>query len=93
MVIPHTSKEFLSKLTYFFLKYGDTLSVKVTGKRRFSYDLAKGGMEIPAEYVFKTENKDLYDQMKEKTLEEVEKFEDRRKIGLENSLKKKEKKN
>ena len=62
----------------------------MTGKRRFSNDLAQGG--IPAEYVFKTENKDLYDQMKEKILEEVEKFEDRRKIGLENSLKKKEKK-
>ena len=31
-------------------------------------------------------------QMKEKTLRELEKFEDRRKIGLENSLKKKEKK-
>ena len=47
-------------------------------------------MEIPAEFVYETENKDLYDQMKEKTLEEVEKFEERRKIGMENSLKKKD---
>ena len=63
--------KFLSKLTYFFLKYGGTLSVKVTGERRFSYDLAQGGMEIPAEYVFKTENIDLYNQMKEKNIERV----------------------
>ena len=46
----------------------------------------------PAEYVFKTENIDLHNQMKEKTLIELEKFEDRRKTGLENNLKKKEKK-
>ena len=47
-------------------------------------------MEIPAEFVYKTENKDLYDQMKEKTLEEVKKFKERQKIGLEHSLKKKD---
>ena len=39
-------------------------------------------MEIPVEFVCKTENKNFYDQMKEKTLVEVEKFEERRKIGL-----------
>ena len=43
-------------------------------------------MEIPTEFVYKTEHKYLFDQMKEKTLEEVEKLEERRKIGLENSL-------
>ena len=47
-------------------------------------------MEISAEFVYKTENKDLYDQMKEKTFEEVKKFKERRKIGMENSLKKKD---
>ena len=56
----------------------------------FLYDLARGGMEIPAEFVYKTENKNLHDQMKEKTLEEVEKLKERRKIGLENGLEKKD---
>ena len=47
-------------------------------------------MKVPVEFVYKTENKDLYVQMKEKTLEEVKMFEERRKIGMENSLKKKD---
>ena len=54
------------------------------------YGLILGGMEIFAEFVYETENKDLYDQMKEKTLVEVEKFEERRKIEMGNSLKKKD---
>ena len=54
------------------------------------YGLTQGGMEIPAKFVYETENKDHYDQMKKETLEEVEKFEERRKIGMENSLKKKD---
>ena len=47
--------KFLSKLTFFFLKHGDTLTVKVTGERRYSFDLAQGGMEIPAEFIYKSE--------------------------------------
>ena len=44
-------------------------------------------------FTFKTENVEIHKQMKEKTLEEIEKFKERRKIGIEKSLKKKEKKN
>ena len=69
------------------------LLVEVIGEQRFSFDLPQGGMEIPAKFTFKTENIELYKQMKEKTLEKIEKFEERRKIGIEKSLKKKEKKN
>ena len=83
----------LSKLTYFFIKNGGGLSVKVTGERRYSHDLPKGGMEIPASFIFKTENADLFNQMREMTLEKLEEFEKRRKYGLEKSLKKKETKN
>ena len=68
------------------------LLVEVIGERRFSFDLPQGGMEIPAKFTFKTENIKLYKQMKEKTLEKIEKFEERRKIEIEKSLKKKEKK-
>ena len=66
--------------------------MEVIGERRFSFDLAQGGMETPAKFTFKTENIELHKQMKEKTLQEIEKFEERRKIGIEKSLKKKEKK-
>ena len=50
-------------------------------------------METPASFIFKTENADLFNQMREKTLEKLEEFEKRRKYGLEKSLKKKETKN
>ena len=75
------------------MKHDGTLSIKVTGERRFSFDLLQGGMEIPAEFTFKSVNEKLYDQMREKVFEELEKFEERRKIGINKSLKKKERKN
>ena len=52
LTVAHVPK-FLSKLTFFFLKHGGTLTVKVTGKRRYYFDLAQGGMEIPAEFIYK----------------------------------------
>ena len=42
--VGHVPK-FLSKLTFFFLKHGATLTVKLTGERRYSFDLTQGGME------------------------------------------------
>ena len=87
-LVGHVPK-FLSKLTFFFLKHGGTLTIKVTGERRCSFDLAQGGMEIPAEFIYKSEKKELSDQMKEKTLEEVKKYDERKKEGMKNSLKKK----
>ena len=83
---------FLSQLIFFFLKYEGTLSIKVTGERRFSFDLPQGGMEIPADFVFKTVDAKLHNQMREKVLKELENFEGRRKVGINKSLKKKEKK-
>ena len=50
-------------------------------------------MEIPAEFIYKSEKKELIDQMKKKTLEEIKKYDERRKQGMENSLEKKENKN
>ena len=86
--VGHVPK-FLSKLTFFFLKHGATLTVKVTGERRNSFDLPQGGMEIPAEFICKSEKKELIDQMKEKALKEIKKYDERRKTGMENSLEKK----
>ena len=80
-------------MTFFLLKNGGTLTVKVTGERRYSFDLAQGGMGIPAEFIYKSEKKELSDQMKEKTLEEITKYDERRKEGMKISLKKKENKN
>ena len=50
-------------------------------------------METPAEFIYKSEKKELIDQMKEKTLEEIKKYDERRKKGMENSFEKKENKN
>ena len=90
--VGHVQK-FLSKLIFLFLKHGATLTVKVTGERRYSFDLPQEGMEIPAQFIYKSEKKELIDQMKEKTLEEIKKYNERRKKGMENSLEKKENKN
>ena len=64
------------------------MTVKVTGERRYFFDLPQGGMEIPVEFIYKSEKKELIDQMKEKTLEEIKKYDERRKKGMENSLEK-----
>ena len=50
-------------------------------------------MEIPVEFIYKSEKKEPIDQMKEKTLEEIKKYDERRKKGMGNSLEKKENKN
>ena len=68
-------------MTFLFLKHGATLTVKVTGERRYSFDLPQGGMEIPAEFIYKSEKKEFIDQMKEKTLEEIKKYDERKKKG------------
>ena len=90
--VGHVPK-FLLKLTFFFLKHAATLTVKVTRESRYSFDLPQGGTEIPAEFIYKSEKKELIDQMKKKTLEEIKKYDERRKQGMENSLEKKENKN
>ena len=46
----------------------------------FLLNLPQGGMGIPAKFDFKTENIELYKQMKEIILELIEKFEEREKL-------------
>ena len=55
------------------------MTVKVAGERRYSFDLPQGGMEIPAVFIYKSEKKELIDQMKQKTLEEIKKYDERKK--------------
>ena len=64
--VGHVPK-FLSKLTFFFLKHGGKVIIKVNGPKRYLVDLKQGGMEVPAEFCFKTCNEKLFFQMKEKT--------------------------
>ena len=78
--VGHVPK-FLSKLTFFFLKQEATLTVKVTGERRYSFDLPQGDMEIPVEFIYKSEKKEPIDQKKKKTLEKIKKYDERRKKG------------
>ena len=69
---------FLSKLTFFFLRYDGKVSIKVNGPRRYSVDLIQGGLELPAEFTFQTSNEKLFSQMQEETLVEIEKWKRRR---------------
>ena len=82
---------FLSKLTFFFLRYDGKVSIKVNGPRRYSVDLIQGGLELPTEFTFQTSNEKLFSQMQEETLVEIEKFEEKRK-KIEDEMKKKKKK-
>ena len=43
---------FLSKLTFFFLRYDGKVSIKVNGPRRYSVDLIQGGLELATEFTF-----------------------------------------
>ena len=76
--VGHVPK-FLTKLTFFFLKNGGKLHIIVAGPRRYSVDLKQGGLELPADFCFTSLNEKLFLQMKEKTLEEVQKYEKQKK--------------
>ena len=81
---------FLSKLTFFFLRYDGRVSIKVNGPRRYSVDLIQGGLELPDEIIFQTSNEKLFSQMQEETLVEIEKFEEKRKKNGRRDEKKEE---
>ena len=82
---------FLSKLTFFFLRYDGKVSIKVNGPRRYSVDLMQGGLELLAEFIVQTSNEKLFSQMQEETLVKIEIFEEKRK-KMEDKMKKKKKK-
>ena len=86
--VGHVPK-FLTKLTFFFLKNAGKLHITVTGPRRYSVDLKQGGLGLPVDFCFTSLNEKLFLQMKEKTLEEVQKYEKQKK-GVEQEIEKKE---
>ena len=61
----------------------------MTGPRRYSVDLKQGGLELPADFCLTSLNKKLFLQMKEKTLEEVQKYEKQKKEVEQEKEKKK----
>ena len=84
---------FLTKLTFVFLKNDSKLYITVTGPRRYSVDLKQLGLELPADFCFTSLNEKLSLQVKEKTLEEVQKHEkQKKKVEQEKEKKKKLKK-
>ena len=82
---------FLSKLTFFFLRYDGKVSIKINGPRMYSVDLIQGGLELPTEFTFQTSNEKLFSQMQEETLVEIEKFEKKKK-KMEDEMKEKKNK-
>ena len=51
---------FLSKLTFFFLRYDGKVSIKVNGPRRYSVDLIQDGLELTASLLFKLLTKKFF---------------------------------
>ena len=72
--VAHVPK-FLTKLTFFFLKDGSRLHITVTGPRRQSVDLKQGELELPAGVCFTSLDEKLFFQLREKALEEVQRYE------------------
>ena len=83
---------FLTKLAFSFLENGGKLHITVTGPRRYSVDLQQGGLKLPVDFCFTSLNKKPFLQMREKTLEEVQKYEKQKKEVEQEKEKKKKKK-
>ena len=58
VVVGHLPKK-ISRICSVFLRRGGTIRVKVTGQRRYSFDLAQGGMEIPCLLLCQGEPKEI----------------------------------
>ena len=71
--VGHVPK-FLSKITYFFLKLGGDLTVKITGQRRYSRDLDQGGMELPGTYVFTSTDTEMHAKLEMLVKEAMEQY-------------------
>ena len=58
LVVGHLPKK-ISRICSLFLRRGGTIRVKVIGQRRYSSDLAQGGMEIPCLLLCQVEPKEI----------------------------------
>ena len=65
VTVGHIPK-FITKLTYFFPKYGGHIKCEITGVKKYSDDLEQGGLEILARLTISYANKRMTDIMKEK---------------------------
>ena len=58
VVVGHLPKN-ISRICSLFLRSGGTIKVEVTGQKRYSSDLAQGGMEIPCLLLCQGEPKEI----------------------------------
>ena len=72
-LVGHVPK-FLSKITYFFLKLGGDLVVKMAGQRRYSRDLDQGGMELPGTYIFTSTDAKMHSKLEILAKEAMEEY-------------------
>ena len=58
VIVGHLPKK-ISKICSLFLRRGGSITSEVTGNRRYSADLAKGGLEIPCLLILRGQQKDI----------------------------------
>ena len=87
-----TCSKDLNETDIFLSKNGGKVHFTVTGPKRYSVDLKRGELELAADFCFTLLNEKLFLQMKEKTSEEVQKYEKRKKKLEQEKEKKKKKK-
>jgi len=51
VIVGHVPRK-ISTLCFIFIRNGGSISSTITGSRRYSYDLAQGGMEVPCTLQF-----------------------------------------
>ena len=57
-------QSFYQQITYFYLKLGRDLLLKMIRKKQFSKDLPQGEMELPTVYVFRSTNLVMHSQLR-----------------------------
>ena len=91
VTVGHVPK-FLSKITYFYMKSGGEVSVRITGKRQHTKDLPQGGMELPAMYTFKSTNVEVHTKLPDVVSVAIKDYNECKKVALSTSKQAKKKK-
>ena len=91
VTVGHVPK-FLSKITYFYMKSGGEVSVRITGKRQHTKDLPQGRMELPAMYTFKSTNVEVHTKLPDVVSVAIKDYNECKKVALSTSKQAKKKK-
>lgn len=86
-------QSFYQQITYFYLKLGRDLLLKMIRKKQFSKDLPQGEMELPTVYVFRSTNLVMHSQLRGHVSDTMKTYNDAKSKTFGKNDKPKKKKN